>query len=181
MKKASTITALLLLFIISSCSVSRYIKNVMDNQVALIKQEIPGVEVKQKGNNINLTFDESNGIYFATGEYDINSTSKTTLKKLSKIFKKFPYSDILVEGHTDNNGNENSNMNLSEKRAKSVKNYLTSQGIASERFSTKWYGETEPKHKNDTEEGKAKNRRVELVITPNDALMEEAKKQVSKK
>ena len=60
-------------------------------------------------------------------------------------------------------------------------NYLTSQGLSSGRFDTKWYGEAQPKYDNETAEGRAKNRRVELAIVANEELKEEARKQAEQK
>ncbi len=152
-----------------------YIGNRMDRQAERIEQEIPGAEVTRVGEGINVTFDESSGIYFNSSKYDINATSQKTLNKLAGIFKEFPNSSILIEGHTDSDGSDSYNMTLSKKRAKSVTNYVVNQGISSKRFSTKWYGETQPKYTNDTNSGKAKNRRVELAIVANDELKKEAK------
>ena len=81
---------------------------------------------------------------------------------------------ILVEGHTDSAGPDDYNMKLSQQRAESVTNYLIAQGIDSGRFTTKWYGESQPVGDNTTIEGKAKNRRVELVIVASEELKQEA-------
>ena len=80
-----------------------------------------------------------------------------------------------MEGHTDSAGPDEYNMKLSQQRAESVTNYLIAQGIAAERFTTKWYGEAQPKADNSTAEGKSKNRRVELGIIASEALKEEAR------
>ena len=84
-----------------------------------------------------------------------------------------------IEGHTDNTGAEAYNMTLSEKRANSVTNYLTGQGLSSGRFTTNWYGETQPKYDNNTAEGRSKNRRVELAIVANEEMKEEAAQQTN--
>jgi outer membrane protein OmpA-like peptidoglycan-associated protein len=97
------------------------------------------------------------------------------LDKLAGIFKEYPKSNVLVEGHTDSAGPEDYNMKLSQQRAESVTNYLIAQGISPTRFTTKWYGENQPKADNATAEGKAKNRRVELAIVASEELKEEAK------
>ncbi|MEO0902551.1 MAG: OmpA family protein [Bacteroidota bacterium] len=75
---------------------------------------------------------------------------------------------------TDSAGPEDYNMNLSKQRAQSVTNYLTGKGISAGRFTTKWYGESQPRATNETSEGKAKNRRVELAIVASDELKQEA-------
>ncbi|GGG45586.1 membrane protein [Croceivirga lutea] len=151
-----------------------YIGNRMDRQAERIEQEIPGAEVQRVGEGINVTFTEDAGVYFDTNKSDVKGTSATTLDKLAGIFKEYPQSNILVEGHTDSAGSEEYNMGLSQKRAESVTNYLVTQGISGGRFTTKWYGESQPKESNETAEGKAQNRRVELAIIANDELKEEA-------
>ena len=151
-----------------------YIGNRMDRQAERIEEEIPGAEVKRVGEGINVTFNEDAGVYFDTNKSDVKGTSATTLDKLAGIFKEYPKSIILVEGHTDSAGPEDYNMNLSKQRAESVTNYLVSKGISAGRFTTKWYGEAQPRATNETSEGKAKNRRVELAIVASDELKEEA-------
>ncbi len=151
-----------------------YIGNRMDKQAERIEEEIPGAEVSRVGEGINVTFTEDAGVYFDTNKTNIKGTSATTLDKLAGIFKEYPNSNILVEGHTDSAGSDEYNWKLSQQRAESVSNYLISQGISAGRFTTKWYGETQPKESNETAEGKAQNRRVELAIIANDALKQEA-------
>ncbi len=152
-----------------------YIGNRMDKQAQEIEEEIPGAEVERVGEGINVTFDESSGVYFDTDRYNINSRSEETLQKLAGIFKEYPDSNILVEGHTDSTGSESYNLTLSKNRAQSVTDYLLGQGLSQGRFETKWYGETQPKYDNETADGRAKNRRVELAIVASDELKEEAK------
>lgn len=148
----------------------------MDEQAKEIEQEIPGAEVERVGEGINVTFDESSGVYFDTEKYNINSKSQATLNKLAGIFEEYPDSNILVEGHTDNTGSESYNLTLSKNRAQAVTNFLLNEGLSSGRFETKWYGESQPKYDNSTAEGRAKNRRVELAIVANEELKEEAKR-----
>lgn len=153
-----------------------YIGKRMDDQAKKIEQEIPGAEVERVGEGINVTFDESSGVYFDTEKYDINANSKETLNKLAGIFKEYSTTNILVEGHTDSSGSDTYNLTLSKNRAQAVTNYLVNNGIEKGRFDTKWYGETQPKYDNTTEDGRAKNRRVELAIVASEELKEEAKK-----
>ncbi|WP_072880468.1 OmpA family protein [Salegentibacter echinorum] len=152
-----------------------YIGNRMDKQAKEIEREVPGAEVERVGEGINVTFDESSGVYFDTEKYNINSKSQQTLNKLASIFKEYPDSNILIEGHTDNTGAESYNLTLSKNRAQAVTNYLAGQGLSNGRFETKWYGENQPKYDNSTAEGRAKNRRVELAIIANEDLKREAK------
>jgi outer membrane protein OmpA-like peptidoglycan-associated protein len=151
-----------------------YIGNRMDRQAERIEEEIPGAEVKRVGEGINVTFNEDAGVYFDTNKSDVQGTSAATLDKLAGIFKEYPNSNILVEGHTDSAGSEEYNMNLSKQRAVSVTNYLTAKGISPTRFTTKWYGELQPVGDNTTTAGKAQNRRVELAIVASEELKEEA-------
>lgn len=151
-----------------------YIGNRMDKQAERIQEELPGAEVTRVGEGINVTFSQGAGVYFDTNKSNIKGASVETLNKLAAIFKEYPKSVILVEGHTDSAGAADYNMNLSKQRAESVTNYLISQGINSSRFTTKWYGELQPKADNATSEGKAINRRVELGIIANDELKKEA-------
>ncbi|CAZ98525.1 OmpA family protein [Zobellia galactanivorans] len=155
-----------------------YIGDRMDRQAERIEEEIPGAEVSRVGEGINVTFNEDAGVYFETNKSAVQGTSRTTLNSMAKILKEYPKSNVLIEGHTDSAGPEDYNMNLSKQRATSVTNYLISQGIDRSRLETKWYGETQPVADNDTKEGKAKNRRVELAIVASEALKQEAKQKV---
>jgi outer membrane protein OmpA-like peptidoglycan-associated protein len=154
-----------------------YIGNRMDKQAQEIEQEIPGAEVERVGEGINVTFDETSGVYFATDKYAIEGQSREALMKLANIFQEYPDTNILVEGHTDNTGSDAYNLTLSKNRAQAVTNFLTSQGISRGRIDTKWYGEAQPKYDNSTVEGRSKNRRVELAIVASEELKEEAKEQ----
>jgi outer membrane protein OmpA-like peptidoglycan-associated protein len=156
------------------------IGNRMDEQAKEIEQEIPGAEVERVGEGINVTFDESSGVYFDTNKFDINARSKETLNKLAAIFKEYPDTNILVEGHTDSTGSESYNLTLSKNRAQAVTNYLVNNGVAKGRFETKWYGQSQPKYDNSTVDGRAKNRRVELAIVANEKMQKEAEEAAKK-
>jgi outer membrane protein OmpA-like peptidoglycan-associated protein len=151
-----------------------YIGNRMDKQAQRIEQEIPGAEVTRVGEGINVVFNEDAGIYFNTNKSDVKGASASTLDRLVGILKEYPDTNILVEGHTDSAGASDYNKNLSKQRAQSVTNYLSNKGISSNRLTAKWYGELQPKSDNSTVEGKAKNRRVEMVIVADENLKQEA-------
>lgn len=153
-----------------------YIGDRMDKQAQRIEEEIPGAEVERVGEGINVTFDETSGVYFATDKYAIEGQSREALLSLANIFKEYPNTNILVEGHTDSTGSDAYNLTLSKNRAQAVTNFLVNQGISSGRIDTKWYGEAQPKYDNSTVEGRSKNRRVELAIVANEELKEEAKR-----
>lgn len=156
-----------------------YIGNRMDEQAKKIEEEIPGAEVERVGEGINVTFDETSGVYFDTEQYDINQRSREALDRLTAIFKEYPDSNILIEGHTDSTGSNAYNLTLSKNRAQAVTNYLRQEGISPGRLDTKWYGEAQPKYDNSTVEGRAKNRRVELAIVASEELIEEAERKAN--
>lgn len=153
------------------------IGNKMDKQAQEIEQEIPGAEVERVDDGIVVTFDEGSGVYFATNKYNINDSSQNTLNKLIGVFREYPDTNILVVGHTDSTGDESYNMELSKNRAYAVTNYLVGKGLSSGRFTTNWFGETQPMFDNSTAEGRAKNRRVNIAILPNEKMIKEAKQQ----
>ncbi len=154
--------------------------NKMDKQAQQIEQEIPGATVERVDHGIVVTFDgEHDGVYFDTAKYKINPKSKITLDKMASILKNYSDTDVSVVGHTDSVGNDANNMKLSKKRAYAVTNYLIHKGgINSSRLATYWYGETQPVSDNNTSEGKAKNRRVNIIIVPNEKMEQDATREV---
>jgi outer membrane protein OmpA-like peptidoglycan-associated protein len=163
------------------------IGNKMDKQAEKIKNEIPGADVQRVGEGIVVTFSEKNpdgskmGVYFDYDKSEITSNSKLALDKLIQIFKEYPETNLLVEGHTDDKGTDAYNLALSQKRAQAVGNYLKANNISSSRLTINWYGEAQPKVENTSDANRAENRRVEFAITANDKMKEEAKKEVSGK
>jgi len=153
------------------------IGNKMDKQAQQIEEEIPGAVVERVDDGIVITFDENSGVYFDTAKYNVNTASQTSLNKLVSVFKEYPDTNILVVGHTDSVGSEESNMTLSKNRAYAVTNYLTNQGLSSSRFTTNWFGETQPLNDNSTAEGRAKNRRVNVAILPNEKMINDAQQE----
>ncbi len=101
-------------------------------------------------------------IYFETNSAKLKLISNTQLDDLAAILKKYEGVNLTIEGHTDNVGNDDYNMQLSQKRTESVKEYLIMKGISASRLTAVGYGETRPIADNKTTAGKAKNRRVEL-------------------
>ncbi|WP_152286323.1 OmpA family protein [Flavicella marina] len=104
----------------------------------------------------------SKSIYFKTASDQLKQESYKPLNEIADVMIEYPDSRFKIEGHTDSRGNDNYNLNLSQKRSKSVYNYLTGKNISSERLSSKGYGETKPIATNDTEAGRQQNRRVEI-------------------
>ncbi len=103
------------------------------------------------------------GIHFDTGKATIQPDSEAILSQIVTLMQQHPDLKLRVEGHTDNVGAAAANLALSEKRAQSVVSWLTSHGIQASRLSAKGLGQTKPVADNSTDDGKAKNRRVELV------------------
>lgn len=151
-----------------------YIGNYMDKQAQEIQEDIEGAKVERIGEGIKITFDS--GILFDVNKATLKPVAMNNLNRLAEILNKYPDTNILIEGHTDATGSEEYNMELSEKRAKSVANYLASLKVDPTRFTIMGYGETQPIADNETVEGRAQNRRVDLAIMANDKLKKEAEK-----
>ncbi|ABG59692.1 OmpA family protein [Cytophaga hutchinsonii] len=103
-------------------------------------------------------------LLFETGSDVIVSSSFQSLDDLAKVLRNNPLYNLYIEGHTDNVGDDEANLDLSKRRAISVKNYLVSKGVGAARLTTDGFGEARPVDTNDTPEGRKKNRRVEMHI-----------------
>jgi outer membrane protein OmpA-like peptidoglycan-associated protein len=153
----------------------------MDKNAQKIEEEIPGAKVERVDDGIVVTFDENSGVNFHTNKYHLNESSMETLDKLTGVLIEFPDTNVLVVGHTDSVGSEEHNMTLSKNRAQAVTNYFTGpKGLSHGRFNTNWFGESSPIATNDTAEGRAQNRRVNVVIVPNDKMKQDAEKKAEK-
>lgn len=148
----------------------------MDRQAEQLKQTIPGAEIIREGEGIIVKFDS--GILFDVGKSELKSAAMTNIQNLAKSLKDNPETNVLIIGHTDNTGSDEFNNRLSERRAEAVKTFAMNQGIMNNRFQVEGKGEAEPIADNTNEDGRAKNRRVEIVIVANDKMKEEAKKNV---
>ena len=105
-----------------------------------------------------------NNIFFDFDKSSLKQGSSAELNRLVTFLTESPAVRIKIVGHTDSVGAVEYNMRLSQRRAKSVTQYLTSKGIAANRIDTAWYGEMKPIANNETDEGRSKNRRVEMTI-----------------
>lgn len=114
-----------------------------------------------EANSVLITLDS--GILFDVNKYDVRPEAAEVLKNLASVLKEANIKAFEIQGHTDSDASDEHNQVLSENRANSVKNFLASQGITAE-ISIKGYGERKPISSNDTEEGKQKNRRVEIIV-----------------
>lgn len=154
------------------------IGNYMDKQAAEIERDIEGARVERVGEGIKITFDS--GILFDVNKANLKNNSKTELTNLGTILNKYDDTNILLAGHTDATGSEQYNLELSRRRAQSVSDYLTVQNINPERFTVQGYGESDPIASNDTADGRAQNRRVEVAIWANEKLKKAAQKKQNK-
>lgn len=148
----------------------------MDKQAKEIQETLPGAQVERVGEGIKVTLSE-NMVNFGFDSANLTSTAKANLDKLAEVLKNNPDTNINIYGHTDSKGTAAYNQTLSEKRAAAVKSYLVSQGIAGSRIFTMGMGLREPIASNDTEAGRAQNRRVEFAITANEEMIKDAQSQ----
>ncbi len=143
--------------------------NYMDRQDAALRAKLQGtgVSVTRTGpNGENITLNMPGNITFAVDSADISASFYPVLDSVGLVLKEFDKTMVEVAGHTDSDGTEAHNQDLSQRRANSVMAYLTSRDLRSDRFITVGAGEAHPIASNDTKEGKQLNRRVEITIVP---------------
>ncbi len=123
--------------------------------------------VVMEENKCSVKLTMASGILFDFNKYNLKPKARTVLDSVIDFLKTYKYTQLIVEGHTDNVGSEGYNLELSKKRANSVAKYLVRKGIPKTKIKTVGYGESKPRYPNDTELNRAKNRRVEIkVIKP---------------
>lgn len=149
----------------------------MDQQAKEIGQSIPGAKVERVGEGIEVTFDS--GLLFDFDSDRIRPAAAANLTELARSLNKFGDSNLLIVGHTDSQGDDAYNQALSYRRANSASAYLQSQGVPSTRVSTSGRGESEPVASNSTDDGRQKNRRVEVAIYASEAYRNQVKKNFS--
>ena len=147
----------------------------MDKQAEQIKNEVPGAKVERVGEGIVVEFNEK--ILFGFNQSNLSASAEKNLDNLADVLKENPDTNIEGQGHTDSQGTDEYNMGLSVRRATAVATYLKNRGVASGRVTTKGYGESAPVATNDTDEGRAQNRRVNFLITANEKMKSDAKKE----
>lgn len=138
----------------------------MDRQEAELRAQLQstGISVTRVGDQIILNMPSN--ITFDTDQDAVRSGFYPTLNSVALVLKKFDRTMIDVYGHTDSTGSDSHNSDLSQRRALSVANYLSGQGVNSRRFSVTGFGESRPIASNATESGRAQNRRVEIQLSP---------------
>lgn len=151
----------------------------MDNQANEIKEAVPGVEVERVGEGIKLVLGE-NAVQFDFNKATLTTKAKQNLDKLVKVFTEYPDTDITIFGYTDSKGSDEVNLNLSKQRALAVKDYLVAKGLKASRFTVQGLGKADPIATNDTDAGRALNRRVEFSIIANEKMQADAEKEAAK-
>ncbi len=140
--------------------------NYMDRQESELRAQLQGTGVAVTRNGDQIILNMPSNITFATDQDAVKPQFFATLNSVAVVLRKFDRSIIDVYGHTDNVGGQQYNQLLSERRALSVSNYLTQQGIDNRRFSVRGLGMDRPIASNNSEAGRSQNRRVELQISP---------------
>nr|WP_311470549.1 OmpA family protein [uncultured Porphyromonas sp.] len=146
----------------------------MDKQKKELEEQVKNAKIESvnDGQAIRVTFDS--GILFATNSATLTTTSQTSLRNFAANLKVNDQTDLLIIGHTDNTGSDRINDPLSLNRASSVRTFLAGQGVSSSRMRVEGKGSHEPVADNSTAAGRKENRRVEVYILPNKAMVEAA-------
>ena len=138
----------------------------MDVQEAKLRQTLSGTGVSVTRDGDNIILNMPSNITFGVNSADISSDFYEVLDSVTIAVNEYDKTLIEVMGHTDNTGSEQHNQQLSDRRARSVTDYLASREINSVRLEAYGYGEGYPVANNDTDQGRAKNRRVEIALVP---------------
>ena len=140
----------------------------MDKQIKELKEQTAGsgVDIKPVDDGQAILVNLPSGVTFDTDSTVIKPAFRDTLDTVSTSLNKYPNSLIDVYGHTDSTGTDPYNQTLSENRARVVADYLTGRGVNPARIRSTGFGKTQPVASNDTPEGRAANRRVEIKIVP---------------
>lgn len=138
----------------------------MDRQEAMLRQELAntGVQVVRDGDNLILVM--PGNITFSTGSAEVKGDFEAVLQSVATVLTEFDKTILEITGHTDSTGSNQFNQQLSERRATAVSNVLQTHEVAFERILSAGYGEERPIADNGSAEGRALNRRVELVMIP---------------
>ena len=147
----------------------------MDQRAKELQQNIAGARVERVGEGILVTFES--GLLYDFNSAGVKPTAQTNLRELARNFTKYGDTELLIVGHTDSVGTAAYNASLWQRRADAAAAYLASQGVPRARVRTEGKGLAEPVATNDTETGRAQNRRVEVAIFASEALKQRARQQ----
>ncbi len=146
----------------------------MDKQAEELEKELEGAQVERVGEGIKVTM--NSGILFDINSFALKTQARENLRSMADILNKYPDTELLIEGHTDNTGTAEYNQKLSEQRAGSVADFLKSVDVKESRMSLVGHGLTMPIADNNTADGRTQNRRVEIAIIADEKLKEAAEK-----
>lgn len=150
-----------------------WIGDYMDKQAVDLESELgENATIERVGEGIKVILDS--GLLFDFNKSGIREESKESLTKFAKVINKYEDTNIILEGHTDNVGEQNYNLELSKKRAQAVADFIKELEVDSARLTEFGYGEIQPIADNIDEEGRQQNRRVEIAIFANEELKEQA-------
>ena len=138
----------------------------MDVQEAKLRDQMRGTGVSVSRNGDNIILNMPSSITFAVDSADLSPSFYNTLSGVAMVLKEYEKTYVNVVGHTDNTGSASHNQALSERRAASVGQFLISQGAAANRFNIRGVGFNQPIASNNTADGRAQNRRVEITLSP---------------
>ena len=138
----------------------------MDRQEQQLRENLQGsrIEIDRRGDDIVLNM--PSGVTFGFDSAELTSDARSSLNEVANVLTQYQDTRVSIAGHTDSTGNASYNQRLSERRAQSVASYLSQNGVSSMRLNTSGYGATQPVASNDNEQGRARNRRVEITLTP---------------
>jgi outer membrane protein OmpA-like peptidoglycan-associated protein len=140
----------------------------MDKQIKELRESTAGsgIDISPTDNGQAILVNLPEGVTFDVGSYSLKPQFRATLDDIARSMNQYPDSLIDVYGHTDSTGSDAFNQTLSENRARTVANYLSIQGVSTARVRSQGLGETMPVADNATDEGRRRNRRVEIKIVP---------------
>jgi outer membrane protein OmpA-like peptidoglycan-associated protein len=145
------------------------IGNYMDNQA----KEMQGILSEQdrlRRDQERLNVAMASDVMFASGGANLYAGGRDKLRQFAGVLSRYPRETIQIIGHTDSRGSEESNNDLSRRRAQAVAEELAADGVSPGRISTRGMGASAPVATNDTPEGRAQNRRVEIIVTPDEGV-----------
>ena len=143
--------------------------NYMDRQERELRARTAGTDVQVIRQGDDLILNMPSGITFAFDQADVQPQFRPTLDRVAEVLAQYNQTYVDVYGHTDSVGADAYNRQLSERRATAVAEYLVGRGVQQPRLGVRGYGETQPAASNETEDGRAANRRVEIKIVPIEA------------
>jgi outer membrane protein OmpA-like peptidoglycan-associated protein len=147
----------------------------MDQRARELQQNIAGARVERVGEGILVTFES--GLLYDFNSADVKPTAQANLRELARNFTKYGDTELLIVGHTDSVGTAAYNASLSQRRADAAAAFLAAQGVPRARLRTEGKGPAEPVARNDSENGRSQNRRVEVAIFASESLKQRARQQ----